>query len=202
MIVARGRVRLRGRGRVVRFDREKHHRRSIRLPGYNYTQPGAYFVTVCAHGRECLFGEIVDAKMALNQYGRVVARCWEQLNREYARVKLDRWVVMPNHLHGIIAIDVIGRGGSRTAPTTDMDEPKPLGRLVGSFKTVSTKQINILRGTPSTLLWQRNYYERIIRDDDELDRIRCYIEDNPAMWEMDRENPEAQTATDRESWQL
>ena len=109
---------------------------------------------------------------------------------------------MPNHLHGIIAIDVIGRGGSRTAPTTDMDEPKPLGRLVGSFKTVSTKQINILRGTPSTLLWQRNYYERIIRDDDELDRIRCYIEDNPAMWEMDRENPEAQTATDRESWQL
>ena len=185
----------------MRFDREKHHRRSIRLPGYNYTKAGAYFVTICTHERECLFGEIVNAKTELNQYGQLIGRCWEQLNGD-ARVKLDRWVVMPNHLHGIIVIDDIVRGGSRTAPTRDMDEPKPLGRLVGSFKTVSTKQINILRGTPGMLLWQRNYYEHIIRDTEELDRVRCYIENNPTMWEMDRENPDAQIASDRESWRV
>jgi len=187
---------------IVRFDRDKRHRRSIRLRGYDYTQAGAYFVTICSHGRECLFGEILEGEMELNQYGKVIAASWEKVNREYPGLKLDRWVVMPNHLHGIIAINDRTPGGSRTAPTTDMRGPKTLGRLLGAFKTVSTKQINILRGTPGVPLWQCNYYERIIRDEDELDRIRSYIEDNPRMWEMDRENPVAETATSRESWKV
>ena len=101
----------------MRYDPEKHHRRSIRLSGYDYSQAGAYFVTVCTQNRQCLFGEIVDGEMGLTQYGREVARCWEWLDRQYQHVDLDGWVVMPNHLNGVIMIDDIGRGGSRTAPT-------------------------------------------------------------------------------------
>jgi len=184
---------------VMSFDREKHHRRSIRLPGYSYIQAGAYFVTVCTQDRECFFGEIVNAKMELNQYGAVVAGCWAGLDRQYPYLKLDQWVVMPNHLHGII---LIKEGGSRTAPTTDRTKPKPLGQLIGAFKTISTKQINALRGTPGAPLWQRNYYERIIRDENELDRIRCYIQDNPAARDIDRENPAAEPTKNAEFWQM
>ena len=102
---------------------------------------------------------------------------------------LDKHVVMPNHLHGIIVIDTC-RGGSRTAPTMPSNR-KPLGRLVGAFKTVMTKQFNLARGTKGRLIWQRNYYERIIRDGNELARIRKYILDNPTQWSFDRENPMA-----------
>ena len=102
---------------------------------------------------------------------------------------MDEWVVMPNHLHGIIVIvDAACRGGSRTAPT-NLARHKPLGRLIGAFKTVSTKRINAIRDTPNLPVWQRNYYEHIIRDDEELNRIRQYIADNPMQWEMDSENP-------------
>ncbi len=139
--------------------------------------------------------------MRLNEYGWVVAECWQWLDRQYQHVDLDGWVVMPNHLHGVIMIDDIGRGGSRTAPT-DMAKRKPLGRLIGAFKTVSTKQINILRGMSGAPVWQRNYYEHIVRGEEELDRIRLYIEDNPLMWEMDRENPAVQMTKGRESWHV
>ncbi len=139
--------------------------------------------------------------MRLNEYGWVVAECWEWLGRQYQHVDLDGWVVMPNHLHGVIMIDDVGRGGSRTAPT-DMAKCKPLERLIGAFKTVSTKQINILRGMSGLPVWQRNFYEHIIRSEDELNRIRRYIEDNPLMWQADRENPAAQAAVTMESWQV
>jgi REP element-mobilizing transposase RayT len=97
-------------------------------------------------------------------------------------------VVMPNHFHGILMIDVGGRGGSRTAPTTDSIKRKPLGQLVGAFKTVSAKQINILRNSPGLPVWQRGYYDRIIRDEREMDRIQRYIESNPSRWAKDGEN--------------
>jgi len=164
-------------------------RRSIRLKGYDYSSPGAYFVTVCEKKRRCMFGDVVDGEMRLSEYGRVVQECWEWLERRYQYVNLDQWVVMPNHIHGIIVIlnnrEVTSRGGSRTAPT----KRKPLGRLIGAFKTISTKHINQLRGTPGVSLWQRNYYEHIIRDKSELDRIRHYIVDNPLKWEWDKYHP-------------
>jgi REP element-mobilizing transposase RayT len=99
-----------------------HRRRSIRLPGYDYSQPGAYFVTVCTRDRECVLGEVVEGEVRLNEDGRAVAEAWKWLGRQYSYVELDEWVIMPDHLHGILIIhanatDEPGRGGSRTAPT-------------------------------------------------------------------------------------
>ena len=165
-------------------DKPRPSRRSIRLKGYDYSQEGAYFVTICTRDREPLLGRIADGQMVLSEFGMVVARSWLWLAARYPFVELDEWVVMPNHVHGIV---ILRRGGSRTAPT------KPLGRLVGAFKTVSAKRINQIRGVPGEPVWQRNYYERIVRDDDELSRLRRYVLDNPVQWETDENNP-ARTA--------
>ena len=157
------------------YDPTRHHRRSIRLPSYDYAQVGAYFVTIVCKERALL---LEDPMLRT-----VVEETWLWLANQYDYVRLDEYVVMPNHLHGII---VIRRGGSRTAPTKDATKRKPLGRLIGAFKTVSTKRMNAAPGLP---VWQRNYYERVIRDEDELNRIRQYIIDNPMRWEEDEENP-------------
>ena len=172
----------------MRYDLERHHRRSIRLKGYDYTQAGAYFVTIVTQGRECLFGEIVEGEVRLNPLGEIVGESWRWLGMQYDYVELDEWRIMPNHLHGIIVIIDDGRGGSRTAPTV---KRKPIGRLVGAFKTVSTKRINEHRGTPGVRVWQRNYYEHIIRNEDDLEAIREYIACNPMRWDLDRENVRA-----------
>ncbi len=167
----------------------RHHRRSIRLKGYDYAQAGAYFVTMCTQGRVCLFGDVVDGQMQLNECGQVVADSWLWLSGRYPYVGMDEWVVMPNHLHGIIILSEPDcRGGSRTAPTKNR---KSIGRLIGAFKTVSTKRLNAMRSTPGVPVWQRNYYEHIVRSEESLTRIRQYIVDNPARWEEDPENPQA-----------
>jgi len=148
------------------YDTNKHNRRSIRLMDYDYSQSGAYFVTICTRDRACVLGEISDGQLLLNELGEIVAETWRWLERHYEYVELDEWLVMPNHLHGIIMIRDIPckgasrsartGGGSRTAPT--LTPRKPLGRLIGSFKTVSTKRINEIRKSPGTAFWQRNYY--------------------------------------------
>lgn len=171
----------------MKFDPRKHHRRSIRLKGYDYSLAGAYFVTVVAWQRQMLFGEIVDGEMQLNELGRIVSEKWQWLETQYEYVELGEWIVMPNHLHGILVIHDIGRGGSRSAPTPI--KRKPLGGLIGAFKTVSTKQINLLCNTEGQMVWQRNYYEHIMRNEQEMDRIARYIEANPSMWTEDDENP-------------
>jgi REP element-mobilizing transposase RayT len=165
------------------FDPEARHRRSIRLPGYDYTSAGAYFVTLVAKDRECLFEHAANRT--------AVERAWLALPATNSHVKLDIYVVMPNHFHGILWLDGPRRGGSRTAPTDALKPRKPLGRLIGAFKTTSTKAINLLRDSPGVPVWQRNYYERIIRNEAELNRIRQYILDNPANWAEDAENPTA-----------
>jgi len=177
-------------GKNEKYDPAIHHRRSIRLQGYDYSQGGAYFVTLCAQDRECLFGEIVNGEMLLNDAGRIVANSWEWLAEQYDHVSLDEYVVMPNHAHGIIVITDDCRGGSRTAPTrtAPTGKRKPIGRLIGAFKTVSTKRINELRENAGTKLWQRNYWEHIVRNEPELNRIREYIHNNPAQWEDDSLN--------------
>jgi hypothetical protein len=147
--------------------REGKYRRSIRLQGYDYARAGAYYVTIVAQNRENLFGEIVDASMRLNEFGQIAAETWEWLALQYPYVELGTWVVMPNHLHGIIILHEHGRGGSRSAPTNgpippDVLKRKPLGSLIGAFKTVSTKKINILRNTEGGIVWQRNYASRVL----------------------------------------
>ena len=147
-------------------------------------------MTVASKDRQCVFGEVVDNVMRLNGYGSIAAECWKWLEEKYAYVEIDEWVVMPNHLHGIImSTDDSRRGGSRTAPTEATR--KSLGRLIGAFKTVSTKRINRVRDRRGVPVWQRDYYEHVIRSDSELDRVRRYIVDNPASWSLDVDNPDS-----------
>ena len=176
------------------YHPDAHHRRSIRLQGYDYRHSGAYFVTICTHGRECMLGEVIEGKMRLNETGRIVAGAWDWLAAQYSHVSLDASIIMPNHLHGIIILreDAEGRpqvGGSRTAPTK-----KSLGRLIAAFKTVSSKAVHALPEPVGTPLWQRNFFEHIIRSAKELHRIRAYIAGNPARWIEDPENPTRQAA--------
>jgi len=165
----------------MRYDPANHHRRSIRLPSYDYAQAGACFVTLVCKDREPLFAD--------ERFRAIAEETWLWLAERYKYVGLDQYVVMPNHVHGIIVIRDVCRGGSRTAPTGRPPAIKPLGRLIGAFKTVSTKRINAIRGASGVPVWQRNYYEHVIRDEDDLDRIRRYIEENPLRWAEDAENP-------------
>jgi REP element-mobilizing transposase RayT len=165
------------------YDPEIHDRHSIRLRGYDYSQPGRYYVTICTQNKEHRFGEVVEGEMHRNELGDYVGRCWQWLAQQYPYVVLDEWIVMPNHLHGIIVITGC-RGASRSAPT----KRKPLGRLVGAFKTVSRGRINQMGGTAGRALWQRDFYDRIIRSERELNSIREYIRTNPPRWASDPEN--------------
>ena len=161
-----------------------HNRHSIRIPGYDYSQQGSYFVTVCVQNKECLFGNVVDGKMVLNEFGYIISETWQWLATQYKYILLHEWIIMPNHLLGIIEFCVDRWGGSRTAPTET--KCKPLGRIIGAFKTVSTKRINKIQNTPGRKLWQRNYYEHVVRDENDLNRIREYIINNPLNWRHDK----------------
>ena len=190
------------------YDPDRHHRRSIRLKGYDYTQAGAYFVTICAYQRECLFGQVENGAMVSSQYGHLAEQCWQVLPRDFPRVELDVFVVMPNHLHGIITLTgchTAGRGEAfaqrlkerpRSIPANASPlrsahgtQPGSLAAVVQNFKSVSTRKINRTRATLGMPVWQRDYHEHIIRNEDELSRIRDYIVNNPLQWAVDRENP-------------
>jgi putative transposase len=180
----------------VRFDPDKYHRRSVRLQGYDYSQPGAYFVTICTHGQECIFGYVIDDLMELSPYGEMVWQTWRGLPERFERVELDQFVVMPNHVHGIVVITppnvgAIQVGVIHELPLQTQRRRMLLPRVVGYFKMNASKAINELRGTPGTPVWQRNYYEHIVRNERELRAIREYILDNPLNWQLDRENPHA-----------
>jgi putative transposase len=164
-----------------RFNPDRRRRNSIRLPDWDYASPGAYFVTICVERREIALGEVVEGQMVLSTFGQVAADSWLWLARQYPYVDLDEWVLMPDHFHGII---VIRAPDLTPAPI----KVKPLGRLVGAFKTVSTKEINRLCDTPGAPFWKRAYYDRVIRNAKELDAVRRYIRDNPARWAAGREN--------------
>lgn len=186
-----------------------HHRKSIRLKGFDYTQPGAYFVTIAAWQREPLFAEVVDGKVLINPSGKVLDYYWNTLPLHFP-VEIDAYVIMPNHIHAILFIVDPGVGAKRPegiesledtfapgcfAPTRPDDGrprgtiPGSLGAIVQNFKSNTTREINRLRQKRGIPVWQRNYYERVIRNDSELDRIRLYIQDNPRRWAEDEENP-------------
>jgi REP element-mobilizing transposase RayT len=171
------------------YDSQKHHRRSLRLKGYDYSQAGAYFVTICTEDRTCLFGDVAGGQMHLNDAGRIILSQWEALPVRFSGVELDVFGVMPNHLHGILVL----------ATTAESAAPPVLGEIVGAFKSLTTdlyikgvKQSGWLpfRGR----LWQRNFHEHIIRNEKTLQRIRQYIVDNPIHWEIDPENPQVERA--------
>jgi REP element-mobilizing transposase RayT len=177
----------------VTYDPDKHHRHSIRLRNYDYSQAGGYFITLCTQGRECLFGEIVSAEMRLSKYGQTVQDEWLPTAAIRHEVKLDVFQIMPNHFHGIVIITpqvgVPGSVGAHGRAPLHRG-PRSLGSLVAGFKSVVTRRINEMRNTAVAPVWQRNYYEHIIRSKNELDRIRQYILDNPAKWLEDVENPQ------------
>ena len=171
---------------------DKHHRRSIRLRGYDYAQAGVYFVTIVTKDRACLFGEVIDGGFQLNSVGEIVCACWREIPRHFSNVVADEFIVMPNHFHGVIFINV---GARHAVPLPGSSErfgkplPGSLPTIVGSFKAAVTKKINQLRCTPGATVWQRNYYEHIVRGENEIERIREYVANNPLHWAMDRENP-------------
>ncbi|MCX5971911.1 MAG: transposase [Coprothermobacterota bacterium] len=173
---------------------KKHHRRSMRLVHYDYAEKGSYFITVCTYDRGCLFGDIVGIEMQMNRWGEIADECWQAIPIHFGNVELDAVVVMPNHVHGIIMITDVG--ATHASPLhspmpTIPNGPKPrsIGAIIGSYKSGVSKRINGTCATLGKTVWQRNYYEHVIRNEAELDLIRQYIESNPARWAEDRENP-------------
>jgi REP element-mobilizing transposase RayT len=180
----------------VNDDVSKHHRRSIRLRGYDYTQAGAYFVTIVMRDRACLFGEVVNGEMRRNDGGRMIEQWWFELNHKFSTVETDEFMIMPNHFHGIVVISGLPVGADlRVGPNSEgAHVGAPLPTIIQWFKTMTTN--TYMRGVKTQgwprfhgQLWQRNYYEHIVRSESELSRIREYIANNPAQWEMDREHP-------------
>ena len=169
----------------------KKNRRSIRLTEYDYSQHGAYHVTICVNQKENRLGRVDDGEMILNDLGRIAHQGWQWLPEIFPVAAVDVFCVMPNHTHAIIRIKpVSGRGvlqnaptmGLQNAPANDTIKPKPLGRLVGAYKTHTTVEINKQLNTPGIKFWQRNYYERIIRNEREYTAVWEYIENNPVNW--------------------
>jgi putative transposase len=200
----------------MKYDPHKHHRKSIRIPQYDYAQPGAYFITICTHRRECLFGEIVDGAMRLNEYGTIVMDQWHQTAILRPRIRLDAFVVMPNHVHGILMISdqpndvdmaIPGRGTLQCAPTNAPQTHERFGKstsdsiptIVKLFKSSVTVGINTLRQTRGIPVWQRGYHEHVIRDENSLERIREYIANNPFQWTLDENHPDHFTSV---TWPL
>jgi REP element-mobilizing transposase RayT len=215
-----------------------HHRRSIRLQGYDYSQTGLYFITICIHNRQCLFGRIENNEMQLSEFGCIAHKQWSTLNERFPHIQLDEFQIMPNHMHGIVHIvgatlavarnnqdavarnnqdavarnnqdavarnnqDAVaddGRGndkgaGASPAPTA----AKTIGDIVGAYKSLVANEcltIHKQKFVGSDFIpamekiWQRNYYEHIIRNETSYHRIRKYIIDNPARWQDDKFNP-------------
>ncbi|MDD5230498.1 MAG: transposase [Candidatus Marinimicrobia bacterium] len=180
----------------MKLNPEHYRRRSIRLKGYDYLQSGAYFVTICAHNRECLFGDVTGGEMRCNEYGEIVRQEWFKTAeiRPYVRLDETEFVVMPNHVHGIIWITDDDVGARRRRVPTIEQFGKPvcdsIPTIIRAFKSIVTRRINQIRDTPGALAWQSNYYEHIIRNEESVNRIRQYIADNPRHWAFDRENPD------------
>jgi REP element-mobilizing transposase RayT len=200
----------------MKFDPLLHHRRSIRLKGYDYSQEGAYFITICCHNRICRFGEIVGAglapaQMQLNEYGNIAYNEWAKLPERFPNLELDVFQIMPNHMHGIIVLNDVGAGASPTpiAPTQFDDikngqssngriknntgQPQGIaptvGDIVGAYKSLVANgclKIFKINNEKMGKLWQRDYYEHIIRDDRSYQTISEYITNNPSKWADDK----------------
>jgi REP-associated tyrosine transposase len=187
------------RAGMPKFDLQKHHRRSIRLKGFDYSSAGAYFVTIVTWHREMLFGDVANREMKVNQRGKIAHECWRLIPEHFQHVELGTYIVMPNHVHGIIIINDIDEnriatnssqsvGARHASPLRPRGtSPGSLGTIVGSFKSSVTRQIG--RELNETGIWQRSYYEHVIRNEKDLQNTTNYIESNLLLWNEDDENP-------------
>ncbi len=208
MAERRSALRKRNSALQMKYDAKIHRRRSIRLHGYDYSLPGAYYLTLCAFKKQCIFGRVVEDQIYENDCGKIAREQWfesAQIRREF---ELDAFIVMPNHLHGILWI--LGPKGEHVLVNSGLAQPldrvpgvRPLGNnripamhshslasWAAGFKSAVTSRIRKHWNSPRAAVWQEDYFERIIRDEDELFRIREYVLSNPAHWKLDRENPE------------
>jgi putative transposase len=192
---------------MTNYDPEIHHRHSIRLKGYDYSSVGPYFVTVCTHNKTCLLGQIANSQMILSNAGEMINRTWNEIPQNYSGIKIDAFQIMPNHIHGIITLvgtdpypihdNILGQsqGIANGQPQGVAPTRLSLADVVHRFKTMTTKRYTDgvkQNGWPpfKGKLWQRNYYEHIIRNETSLHKIRQYVMDNPKTWTTDQLNPQ------------
>ena len=167
----------------MKFDSDIHHRRSVRLKNYDYSQNGQYFVTICTHEKTHIFGKIVDEKMILNDLGKIAKKCWQEIPDYFPDVELGEFVIMPNHMHGIINIV----GAQNLVPNAENKFqkiiPKSLGSIIRGYKTGVTKWAR--KNSDIHIVWQKNFHEHIIRDEKSFENIQNYILNNPVLWKND-----------------
>ena len=177
---------------MTKHNPKIHNRRSIRLQEYDYSQEGLYFITICAHNHICLFGNIPDGKMVLNNAAEIVKECWLAIPEHYPNTRLHEYVVMPNHVHGILQIvNNVGVGVQNFEPLQQSKQnkyqktiPRSIGSMVRGFKIGVTKWFR--KNTNVHLVWQRNFYEHIIRKEQSYNSISKYIINNPSYWLKDK----------------
>ena len=193
---------------IQKYNPQIHRRRSVRLKDYDYSQNGAYFITICTQNRKHIFGQITKddllcSQIVLNVCGKVAEKYWLEIPEHFPNALIDKYVIMPNHIHGIIIIndgktstiaESSRRGTACRAPTgTNERFGKPqigsMPTIIRSYKSAVSKRINEILHTPGQSFWQRNYFEHIIRNDNDFYEIRKYINDNPRKWEDDKYNP-------------
>jgi putative transposase len=182
------------------YDPRIHHRHSFRLKGYDYSRPGGYFITRTTYARKHLFGEIIGGEMNLSAVGEIVKKCWEEIPRHHVNTTMDSYVIMPDHIHGIIIINppddttiAATVGAQNIEPQQHINRfqhlvPDSISTIVGQFKAVVTRISR--RDGHTEIRWQRNYYETVIQSEDGLYRIRKYIENNVRKWSLDRGDDE------------
>lgn len=175
----------------------RHYGRPPRLANYDYSSPGVYFLTLCSWGRLSVFGKCEGGAVELSQWGEVLDEEWRRTPRLRLYVRLDSYVVMPDHLHGIVVWDRSPFDSVSPPPAANqralaerqstysvglLRRPRSVGSFVAGFKAICTKRINELRRKTEPPVWQRNYYEHVIRNQRDLERIRRYISENPYRW--------------------
>lgn len=189
------------------YEPAEHHRRSVRFPGYDYSFPGAYFITICAHRHKNIFGRCADKKMYLNAFGEIASIEWNKTEIIRKEIRLDSYMIMQNHLHAVVWITnlnletfIVGANGyspscitnkiisdNRAYRHTPLRSPSnTIGSLIRGFKSSTTNKIHKINKKYNEPVWQRNYYEHIIRNENELNFIREYIRTNPANWRLDK----------------
>ncbi len=172
------------------MNKLNRNRKSIRLKEYDYSQPGEYFVTICTLGKEFMFWEVVNEKMQLSTIGEIAQRCWMDIPGHFPNVSLDEYIIMPNHIHGIIVLNESVVGVEYIQPLQKTFQhviPESLGSIIRSYKAAVTRGCRKCRR--HDFYWQRNYFDRIIRNEKELQNVREYILNNPLNWWLDEENP-------------
>jgi len=170
----------------------QHKRKSIRLKEYDYSLPGEYFVTLCTHNHESTLGKIMNGVMQLNEFGKIVEEEWLRTPEVRPGIELDVFVIMPNHIHGIVVIKEetpIPNVATHSCASLQR-KPRSLGSIIAGFKSAATKRINELRHAPSFPVWQRRFYDRVIRNENELNNIRDYIYNNVLQWAIKKDDPD------------